>query len=117
MTVTTAYEVHPTVGIARVGPSPEHFVGPEPGRERPPTYRDADGRLLRQAARFRVFRCDRDDGGRLVDATEVRPSEGRVRWTVHMLNAKGAAPRFRPRARSRPRSGRCATRGSRTAPS
>jgi hypothetical protein len=96
MALTTTYEVHPTIGIARVGPSPEHFVGPEPGRDRPPSYRDAGGRLLRQAARFRVFRCDRDGDGRLVDTAEVRPHDGRVRWTVHVLNAKGAASRFPP---------------------
>jgi len=88
------FEIHPTIGIARVGPSTGSFVGPEPGREPPSSYRDADGDLLRQAARFRVFRCERDAGGRLVAASEVTPADGRICWTVHLVNAKGAAPRF-----------------------
>jgi len=89
-----SFEIHPTIGIARVGPSAEFFVGPEPGREPPAGYRDANGDLLRQAARFRVFRCERDASGQLIEASEVTPTDGRIRWTVHLVNGKGAAPRF-----------------------
>jgi hypothetical protein len=54
--MATTYEVHPAVGIARVGPSQEFDVAPAPGADPPQTYRDAGGDLLRQAAHFRVFR-------------------------------------------------------------
>src|SRR4051812_44018601 len=57
------YEVHPAIGIARVGNSKQpdgYFPGPEPGEGPPASYRDAAGKLKRQAARFRMFRCERD---------------------------------------------------------
>lgn len=50
--------VHPGIGVARVGDSPESFIGPETV-DIPPTpaggYRDDEGRIRRQASRFRVF--------------------------------------------------------------
>jgi hypothetical protein len=94
--MATTYEVHPAIGIARVGPSQEFFLAPEPGADPPPSYRDGGGDLLRQAARFRVFRCERDERAALVAATPVTPETGPIRWTVHLVNKKGAAARFPP---------------------
>jgi len=94
--MATTYEVHPAIGIARVGPSQEFYVAPAPGADPPQTYRDAGGDLLRQAAHFRVFRCERDQGGGLVAATQVTPETGPIRWTVHLVNKKGAAAKFPP---------------------
>jgi hypothetical protein len=91
--MAATYEVHPAIGIARVGPSQEFFLAPEPGVDPPETYRDGNGDLLRQAARFRVFRCERDERGALVTAAL---QAGPVRWTVHLANKKGAAARFPP---------------------
>jgi L-Lysine epsilon oxidase N-terminal/L-lysine epsilon oxidase C-terminal domain len=91
------FEVHPSIGIARVGNSPsesEFFLGPEPGVAPPEKYRDSSGQYKRQAARFRVFDCERDRKGKLLRATEVDPTIARITWTVHMVNRKGAAPRF-----------------------
>src|SRR5262245_5121506 len=59
-------KIHPAIGIARVGNSPdEFFIGPEiPGGFDPPSggYKDAGDlnkgippRIKRQAARFRIF--------------------------------------------------------------
>ena len=51
--------IHPAIGVARVGNSPAgFFVGPEvtdPAPEKPGFYRDENGALKRQAARFRVY--------------------------------------------------------------
>jgi hypothetical protein len=94
--MATTYEVHPAIGIARVGPSQEFFVAPEPDADPPQSYRDGGGDLLRQAARFRVFRCERDERAALVGVTHVTPETGPIRWTVHLVNKKGAAARFPP---------------------
>src|SRR5215813_3856932 len=54
-----AYKIHPGIGVARVGDSPtDWFIGPETIDEPEPPYggyRDAEGRIKRQAGRFRVF--------------------------------------------------------------
>src|SRR5215217_3520503 len=56
--------IHPAIGIARVGNSPdEWFLGPEtPGPHPVPPggFKDASGRIKPQAARFRLFGLDKD---------------------------------------------------------
>jgi hypothetical protein len=92
--MTTSVEIHPGIGIARVGTSDEFFVAPEPDAPRPDTYRDAGGNLKRQAARFRVLACERDADGRLTAARELTPEDAEITWMVHLVNRKGAAPNF-----------------------
>jgi hypothetical protein len=92
----TTFEVHPAIGIARVGTSVQHFVGPEPDEEPPSRYRDAAGELLRQAARFRVFECERDDNNALLACREVTRDLGTIEWTVHLANTKAAGHKFFP---------------------
>jgi L-Lysine epsilon oxidase N-terminal/L-lysine epsilon oxidase C-terminal domain len=99
--MASTFEIHPAIGIARVGTSAASFVGPEPGVPAPATYRDAQGNLLRQAARFRVFRCTRAADGTLRTATEVTAADAKVEWTVHLVNGKGAAEEFPPVAARR----------------
>src|SRR5829696_2941913 len=94
--MTTSYEIHPSIGIARVGTSNEFFIGPEPDGTRPPRHRDDAGNLLRQGARFRVYRCERDENRSLLGATEVIPEAGTIAWTVHLANRKAAGERFPP---------------------
>jgi hypothetical protein len=72
-----ALKIHPGIGVARAGDSPDSFVGPEtvdiPG---PPAggYRDGEGRIRRQAARFRLFDDD----------TAITTAPGNtITWTVH----------------------------------
>ncbi|MDP9075045.1 MAG: LodA/GoxA family CTQ-dependent oxidase [Actinomycetota bacterium] len=89
-------EIHPAIGIARVGNSNDWFVGPEPDGAPPTAYRDALGNLLRQAARFRIFQCDRADDGTLLSAAEITADQAHIEWTVHLVNAKGAADEFPP---------------------
>jgi hypothetical protein len=95
----TEYEIHPAIGIARVGSSrlitdDGYFLGPEPGGSPPANYRDPEGNLKRQAARFRIFACRRDGQRNLVEATELAFNSVRsLTWTVHLANRKGVAPR------------------------
>ena len=95
----TEYEIHPAIGIARVGSSrlvteDGFFLGPEPGVTPPAKYRDPEGSLKRQAARFRVFACQRDENREFVDAIELTlNSVRRLTWTVHLANRKGVARR------------------------
>jgi hypothetical protein len=98
------YEIHPTIGIARLGPSTNFFFGPEPDEVFPPpvtipaggkpqSMRDGGGNLRPQAARFRVFEVERS-GSTLTSAREVTTAEAEVVWQVHVVNRKAAAPRF-----------------------
>jgi hypothetical protein len=93
------YEIHPALGIARVGSSrldseEGYFIGPEPDGSPPANYRAPTGDLKRQAARFRVFACRRDEERKLLEATELTLDAVRsITWTVHLVNRKGTARR------------------------
>jgi len=87
--------VHPGIGVARIGNSPtDYFVGPEvPGHAPDPggsSYKDAQGRIKRQAARFRLYGLDAS--GAVV--REITSAEAEVAWTVHLANKKAAWYRF-----------------------
>ncbi|MBV8753567.1 MAG: LodA/GoxA family CTQ-dependent oxidase [Pseudonocardiales bacterium] len=111
MTVTTgafdfaqiaSCKIHPGIGVARVGNSPDaYFIGPElPGDPRAVTapdgaFKDAGGRVKRQAARFRIYGYDKD-GRNLGELPCLGPGDrkgggkAKVEWTVHLANKKGA---------------------------
>src|SRR5262249_50688180 len=98
---TTTYAIHPAIGVARLGSSRDPtadswFYGPEPDGTPPANYRDRAGDLKRQAARFRVFECRRDERNRLASALEVAPGSApiSITWTVHLANRKGVARRI-----------------------
>ncbi|OCI99140.1 catalase [Agrobacterium sp. 13-626] len=87
-------KIHPAIGIARVGDSADgFFIGPEsttlPERE-PNFYRDEQGALKRQAARFRVFGYNA--AGTVV--RELTADNAEIDWTVHVANRKAAWYRF-----------------------
>lgn len=97
------YAVFPPIGFARLGNSDEFFIGPEgldeigieagAGGERPVgSFKDADYRMKRQAARFTLFQDDAQGGWRPAQL----PDGAVVRWTVAMANRKDAI--FRPAA-------------------
>jgi hypothetical protein len=96
MATTTTLEIHPAIGIARMGSSDELFFGPEPGLPTETNRRDATPNKLlkRQAARFRVYSCVRDEQGTLVSFEELSPAKATITWTVHLVNRKAAGPRF-----------------------
>lgn len=82
--------IHPGIGVARVGNSrqPEgYFVGPEvvaSAAAAAEPRRDAEGALLRQAARFRIYGYNA--AGEVV--RELGPGDAEVCWTVHLANRK-----------------------------
>ena len=92
--MATVYKIHPAIGIARVGNSPdEFFIGPERIGEHPTPaggFKDAQCRVKRQAARFRIF-AHHDDG----TVEEITDAEAEITWTVHLVNKKAAQPRPR----------------------
>ncbi len=94
MTEIVRCVIHPAIGIARVGNSPSaYFIGPEaPGQAIAPKdgFKDADGRIKRQAARFRVYGLDK--AGKVVG--EVTADVGTVSWRVHLANRKAAWYQF-----------------------
>jgi hypothetical protein len=84
-----SFEIHPTVGIARVGNSADaFFFGPEvPGGVPRPRggFKDASGAMARQAARFRVYAI-----GRTGEVLGEVPAGASVQWTVSVANKKAA---------------------------
>lgn len=84
--------IYPSIGIARIGNSPdEFFIGPEvpePPAKPPGFFRDREGRLKRQAARFRIYGVDVE--GRIVRELSSNDSGARVRWSVQVANTKAA---------------------------
>src|SRR5947208_10497331 len=90
------YKIHPAIGIARLGNSTEHFVGPEvPGVPARPDgdgkFRDANGRIKRQAARYRIY--EYDDAQPAAEPKEVTVHSAdvqQIEWTVHLANKKAA---------------------------
>ncbi len=90
----TSIKIHPAIGIARLGNSQtEYFIGPEkPGYSRAPTggYRDAAGRIKRQAVRFRLYGYDKK--GKLVQ--EITRTDASITWSVHLANKKAAWHQF-----------------------
>lgn len=104
------YAVHPSVGVARLGNSTDEFylepetIGGLPiectaegapiVKDGKPVhtrkFKDAKGRIRRQAAQFRVFAFDSNDPsdpGREITLDD--PSVESIEWTVHLANKKG----------------------------
>lgn len=110
------YYVYPAIGIARLGNSEsEFFVGPEvPYQDINPNFtgnnfcecyetyslnnrsdqelnfKDSQGKVKRQAARFRIFEID--DCDRIV--REVTAKEATIEWEVHIANRKSINYQF-----------------------
>jgi hypothetical protein len=83
----TKVKIHPAIGVARVGNSPDDFfIGPERLWEVPDPpggFKDTECRVKRQAARFRVF-AYHDNG----TVEELTAAEADISWTVHLVNKK-----------------------------
>lgn len=120
---TTVLRIHPAIGFARVGDSEEYYLAPESmaGFQDPHNpalggglpikkgtenetiqssdLRDGNGKLKRQAARFRVFAYSFGGGGENYPAGQGREItigdsiDGKIVkdiiWTVHVANKKG----------------------------
>lgn len=87
--------IHPGIGVARVGNSPDGFYfGPEvlqPAPLPPGALRDGGhGPLKRQAARFRVYGYNA--AGEVVK--ELTCADARIEWEVELANGKAAWYQF-----------------------
>src|SRR5215472_2865661 len=91
------FKIFPSIGIARIGNHPgsspqDYYVGPEISGTvivPPNGYKDPSGRVLRQAARFRIYGWE--DG---VFMGEITSSVANITWTVELANTKAAFNRF-----------------------
>ncbi len=115
----TKYTIHPAIGIARLGNSPEDFyLAPENPAQRPQecddhgnakfeedgitpklvkTFKDAEGRIKRQGARFQIFVTDADhpEGRPLKIGDHIEGGGNRgtlidIQWRVHLANKKSS---------------------------
>jgi hypothetical protein len=103
--MTTVYKIHPAIGVARIGTSDDFYIAPEtpgglptdPGSGQPVTsFRDANGNLRKQAARFRVFAYDSanpsDPGAEVSTGANGVAS---IEWTVYLANKKSVWYEFK----------------------
>ena len=86
--------IHPSIGVARLGNSPdEFFLAPEivdPPPQPPGFYRDPQGALKRQAVRFRIYGLNAS--GQIV--AELSQSNAAIVWTVYLANKKASWYQF-----------------------
>ena len=86
--------IHPAIGIARVGNAPEDWflatdlVGGVP--EDKDSFRDAEGRIKRQAARFRAYATLRSGDVRELTLDDV----DEIGWRVEIANLKAGWYKF-----------------------
>ncbi len=95
---TYQYRIHPAIGIARVGNHPtDYYFGPEAPGVAPEGPFKSDGKIKRQAVRFRIFRYTYDEDG-LAGIREVTADADnvKIKWSVHLINKKAASAVFRP---------------------
>lgn len=87
--------IHPAIGVARVGSSPDAYLlapqVPFPVPRKAGSSHDSDGQLKREAVEFRIYGYDED--GQVV--AELNADNAEVTWTVHVANAKAAWFKFR----------------------
>ncbi len=92
--------VYPSIGIARIGNAPDgYIIGPEVVNPPPKTanrgrspYRDEQGRLLPQVARFRLYGVNIN--GTIVRELSATGSKAKIAWSVHVANRKAAWYQF-----------------------
>jgi L-Lysine epsilon oxidase N-terminal/L-lysine epsilon oxidase C-terminal domain len=109
------YSIHPSIGIARVGNSGfsgsgknslgEFYLEPEEIGGLPiecdqqgnslnravTQFKDDEGKIKRQAARFRIFKFDDEKPGDPGMEVTVRDKDVKsIEWTAHIANKKGA---------------------------
>lgn len=93
----TTFKIHPSIGVARVGNSEDYYLGPEKAGGVPTNLdgspvssaqlRDGEGKIRRQAARFRIYRYEGPDP---VEVSLADPDVAGIEWTVHLANKKAS---------------------------
>jgi hypothetical protein len=120
----TSYKIHPSIGIARLGNSPsEFYIAPETPAALPiecdaqgnplltsdgqqelrvTKFKDAEGRVKRQAARFQIWTYDEQnpEGRPLQIGDEIRGGGNQgvlvdIQWRVYLANKKATWYEFR----------------------
>ena len=90
-------KIFPPIGIARLGNSPTgFFIGPETPRLAPDadgSFKDSEGRVKRQAARFRVYAFN-EQGEPVDELTADHPDVASIVWRVSLANKKAEWHRF-----------------------
>ncbi|KQV15798.1 MULTISPECIES: LodA/GoxA family CTQ-dependent oxidase [unclassified Kitasatospora] len=86
--------IHPAIGVARVGNSPEeYYLGPEvpdPLPAEPGFYKDPAGAIKREVARFRLYGYNAQ--GEAV--VELTPDNADITWSAQLANQKAAWYQF-----------------------
>lgn len=80
-------EIHPGIGISRIGNSDEWFLAPEvmrPATRSGADCRDETGAIRREAVRFRIYGYD--ERGEVVK--EITANDADIEWTVHVASTK-----------------------------
>ncbi|MBF0273780.1 MAG: LodA/GoxA family CTQ-dependent oxidase [Nitrospinae bacterium] len=94
LTKVESVKIFPALGIMRAGNHPDaYFIGPEkPYDYAPPEggYKK-DGKIKRQAARFRLYAYDKDN--KLLG--EILDEVAEITWEVHLANKKAAWHMFK----------------------
>ncbi|MEM1119416.1 MAG: CTQ-dependent glycine oxidase GoxA [Bacteroidota bacterium] len=81
--------IYPSIGVCRVGNSPEFFYAPEiPGLPPKPQggFKDGANKIKKQAQRFRVYAFD--EQGRVI--REIKSNQDTITWKVQLANTKAA---------------------------
>ncbi|MBF9000341.1 LodA/GoxA family CTQ-dependent oxidase [Vibrio nitrifigilis] len=82
--------IYPPIGVMRVGGSKDYFIGPEVPNPLPRTedhaYRDEQGLLKRQAAKFRIYGFNA--AGKAVK--ELTMDNAKIVWHSHLANQKSS---------------------------
>ncbi|MBR0718651.1 LodA/GoxA family CTQ-dependent oxidase [Bradyrhizobium liaoningense] len=93
----TEFRIYPSIGVARIGDCSDSFmIGPEaPGQVSSGPFRGADHGIKPQAARFRIYKVEVDDGENEVVTEEIVAGSGiEIEWTVSLANRKAAGFRI-----------------------
>ncbi|MER8470461.1 LodA/GoxA family CTQ-dependent oxidase [Mesorhizobium sp. M1328] len=87
--------IHPAIGIARLGSSPDEYLlapqVPHPPPRPVDSSHDRNGHLKREAVEFRIYGYDKNDHV----VAELTADNAEIVWTVHVANAKAAWFKFR----------------------
>ncbi|WDE09023.1 hypothetical protein SG34_030055 [Thalassomonas viridans] len=90
------YYIYPAIGIARVGNSEsEYLISPDVINQpfdAGQNYKDNQGRVKRQAARFRIYAMD--DNGKVLEEV-VCSDKVQIEWSVHLANRKAINYQFK----------------------
>lgn len=85
--------IHPAIGIARVGNAQDaYFLAPEvigQTPQDPDGFRDDEGRIKRQVARFRIYATLKTG-----ETREITSEDADIRWRVEVANLKAGWYKF-----------------------